>query len=52
MRWEGPQQILVFYRDYFYPLMDRLTAMDGSLHAYDQTTHTQLPDTSPVMDAR
>lgn len=51
MRWDGPQQILVFYRDYFYPLMDRLTAMDGPFHAYDKTTHTGLPDTFPVMDA-
>ncbi|MFF5794522.1 DUF4913 domain-containing protein [Paeniglutamicibacter sp. NPDC012692] len=51
MRWEGPQQILVFYRDYFYPLMDRLTAMDGPFHAYDKTTHPQLPETFPVWDA-
>ena len=51
MRWDGPQQILVFYRDYFYPLMDRLTALDGPFHAYDTTTHTELPDTFPVWDA-
>ena len=51
MRWEGPQQILVFYRDYFYPLMDRLTAMDGPFHAYDKTTHPELPEMFLVWDA-
>ena len=51
MRWDGPQQILVFYRDYFYTMMDRLTAMDGPFHAYDKTTHPQLPEMFPVQDA-
>lgn len=51
MRWDGPQQILVFYRDYFYTMMDRLTAMDGPFHAYDKTTHTELPEPFPVWDA-
>lgn len=48
MRWDGPQQILVFYRDYFYPLMDRLTAQDGPFHAYDKVMHPQLPEMFPV----
>lgn len=51
MRWDGPQQILVFYRDYFYPLMDRLTAQDGPFHAYDKVMHPQLPEMFPVYDA-
>lgn len=51
MRWDGPQQILVFYRDYFYPLMDRLTARDGPFHAYDKVMHPQLPEMFPVAEA-
>jgi len=51
MRWDGPQQVLVFYRDYFYPLMDRLTAQDGPFHAYDKVMHPQLPEMLPVADA-
>lgn len=51
MRWDGPQQILVFYRDYFYTLMDRLTAIDGPFHAYDKTTHPEPPEMFPVWDA-
>lgn len=51
MRWDGPQQILVFYRDYFYPLMDRLTAQDGPFHAYDKVMHPELPEMLPIWDA-
>ena len=50
MRWDGPQQILVFYRDYFYTLMDRLAALDGPFHAYDKTTHPEPPEMYPVWD--
>lgn len=48
MRWDGPQQILVFYRDYFYPLMDRITAQDGPFQAYDKVMHPQLPEMLPA----
>lgn len=48
MKLDGPQAILVYYRDYFYPLMDRLTSPDGPFHAYDETTHPQLPDQWPT----
>lgn len=51
MRWDGPQQILVFYRDYFYPLMDRLTSQDGPFHAYDKVMHPELPEMLPVAEA-
>ncbi|PRB69453.1 DUF4913 domain-containing protein [Arthrobacter sp. MYb213] len=51
MRWDGPQQILVFYRDYFYPLFDRMTALDGPFHAYDKVMHPELPEMFPVQKA-
>lgn len=51
MRWDGPQQILVFYRDYFYPLFDRMTAQDGPFHAYDKVMNPELPDMFPVREA-
>lgn len=51
MRWDGTQQILVFYRDYFYPLMDRLTSQDGPFHAYDKVMHPELPEMLPVAEA-
>ncbi|MFF5792233.1 hypothetical protein ACFY5D_09310 [Paeniglutamicibacter sp. NPDC012692] len=44
MTLDWPQAVLVYYRDYFYPPMDRLTSPEGSFHAYDETTHPQLPD--------
>ncbi|UYQ77342.1 DUF4913 domain-containing protein [Glutamicibacter sp. JL.03c] len=51
MRWDGPLQILVFYRDYFYPLMDRVTAQDGPFHEYDKVMHPELPGMFPVHQA-
>lgn len=29
MKLDGPHAILVYFRDYFYPLVDRLTRPDG-----------------------
>ncbi|MBP2388383.1 hypothetical protein JOF47_003956 [Paeniglutamicibacter kerguelensis] len=44
MRLDGPQAILVFYRGYFYPMMDRLTGPEGPFHAFGATTNPQLPE--------
>lgn len=43
MRWDGAQAILVYFRDYFYPLMDRLTAEDGPFHNYDPPVQEKVP---------
>jgi len=48
MRRDVPQQILVFYRDYFYLLLVRLTAQDGLFDAYDKMMHPELPEIFPT----
>ncbi|MGO4296945.1 DUF4913 domain-containing protein [Glutamicibacter sp. MCAF14] len=48
---EIPQHILVFYRDHFYPLFDRMTAQDGPFHDFEKEMHPELSDVFPVSEA-
>lgn len=50
-RLEGVQAVLVYFRDYFYPLMNVLTSEDGPFHAYDKVMHPELPEPFPVYNA-
>lgn len=50
-RLEGVQATLVYFRDYFYPLMNVLTSEDGPFHAYDKVMHPELPEPFPVFNA-
>nr|WP_176705846.1 DUF4913 domain-containing protein [Arthrobacter sp.] len=56
---DGPQAILVYYRDHFYPLMDRLTSPDGPFHALmkprtrtrrNHSRYLRLPRDIPQVD--
>lgn len=50
-RIDGVQAMLVYFRDYFYPLMNVLTSEDGPFHAYDKVMHPELPEPFPVYNA-
>ncbi|WP_413542880.1 DUF4913 domain-containing protein [Citricoccus nitrophenolicus] len=43
MRWEDAMTAVVWYRDYFWPVMDRLTAEDGPFWDYDPPRSTEVP---------
>lgn len=43
MRWEDALTAVAWYRDYFWPVMDRLTAEDGPFWDYDPPRSTQVP---------
>ncbi len=50
-RIDGVQAMLVYFRDYFYPLMNVLTSEDGPFHAYDKVMRPDLPEPFPVYNA-
>src|SRR5690625_4586440 len=54
VRWEDPMTNVVWFRDYFYPIMDRLTdPEDGPFWAYDPPVSAAPPppfDTKPTPD--
>lgn len=54
VRWEDPMTNVVWFRDYFYPIMDRLTdPEDGPFWAYDPPVTVDPPltfDTEPTPD--
>ena len=54
VRWEDPMTNVVWFRDYFYPIMDRLTdPEDGPFWDYDPPKNTEPPpafDTEPTPD--
>lgn len=43
MRWDGACGIGAYFRDYLYPLMDRITAPDGPFWAYDPPLKDDVP---------
>src|SRR5690625_1016669 len=44
VRWEDPMTRVAWFRDYFYPIMDRLTDLeDGVFWAYDPPKNTEPP---------
>ncbi len=43
MRWDGAGGIANYFRDYLYPLMDRITAPDGPFWAYDPPLKEDIP---------
>lgn len=46
VRWEDPMTNVVWFRDYFYPIMDRLTdPVDGPFWAYDPPVTVDPPPT-------
>lgn len=47
MRWDGAGAIAAYFRDYLYPLMDRITAPDGPFWAYDPPLNEDVPRTLP-----
>lgn len=50
-RYEGATGLLVFLRDYFYPMMDVINSEDGPLWNYDPPRQTGVPDMWTVTDA-
>lgn len=51
MRWDGAGGIAAYFRDYLYPLMDRITAPDGPFWAYDPPLKEGVPETLPSASA-
>lgn len=47
MRWDGAGGIAAYFRDYLYPLMDRITAPDGPFWNYDPPLKEDVPPTLP-----
>jgi hypothetical protein len=43
MRWEDAMTAVAWYRDYFWPVMDRLTAEDGPFWDYDPPRNADVP---------
>jgi hypothetical protein len=43
MRWEDAMTAVTRYRDYFWPVMDRLTAEYGTFWDYDPPRNTDAP---------
>lgn len=45
MRWEGATGMVVFFRDYLWPVMDVITSDTGPLWQYNATRNREVPDT-------
>lgn len=42
-RHEGPTGMIVFFRDYLWPVMDAITSDEGPLWAFDPVRYDQVP---------
>lgn len=51
MRLQGPTGIVVFFRDYLWPVMDVITSDDGPLWSFDETRNNKVPDVWNVRPA-
>lgn len=45
MRWEGATGMVVFFRDYLWPVMEVITSEDGPLWSYNATRQREVPPT-------
>lgn len=50
-RHEGPTGMIVFFRDYLWPVMDVITSDEGPLWAFDPVRNDQVPPKWEVTDA-
>lgn len=48
MRWEEATKKVAWWRDYLWPVMDRLTAEDGPFWAYDPPQKVHAPEVWPT----
>lgn len=51
MRWDGATGMIVFFRDYLWPVMEVITSDTGPWWQYNATRNREVPDTWPVETA-